>query len=146
MEPRTKVKYIARERSLVDNKLIEAGQEVMYDGLPAENLEPTCDEGQARYREYLDSNSARVAQMIEQNRPPEALDPAAFAAAVSRAVAEANAAADARMAELVEKMQAGMAAAIGQALGQALNAPPAAAPAAPAAKTAKAKGDSTDLA
>lgn len=62
---RGQVKYITTEKSLIGNELHEAGAEVMYDGLPAENLKPTCDVGRARYQEYLESNQARVVKMIE---------------------------------------------------------------------------------
>jgi hypothetical protein len=64
-EVRGPVKYITKEKSLVGNEVHEAGVEVMYDGLPAENLEPTCSIGRARYQEYLKSNAERVAKMIE---------------------------------------------------------------------------------
>lgn len=61
---RTPVEYLVKEKSLIGNELFEAGTNAFYDGLPAENLEPLCDEGRARYQEYLDSNKARVARMI----------------------------------------------------------------------------------
>ena len=65
-EPRKPVAYITTEKSLVGNEIHEAGARVMYDGLPAENLTPTCDVGRARYQEYLDSNKIRIDAMIAE--------------------------------------------------------------------------------
>ncbi len=101
-------KYRVKELSLIGNELFQAGAEVDYDGLPAENLEPLCDEGRAKYQEYLDSNAARVKAMILQNSESKVGDPAAFAEALAKhseqqtaviatAVAEAVAAAFARL-------------------------------------------------
>lgn len=66
-EKREPVEYIVKEKSLIGNELHEAGARVHYAGLPSENLEPTCDEGRARYNEYLKSNEDRVAKMIAAN-------------------------------------------------------------------------------
>jgi hypothetical protein len=79
-------KYRVKELSLVGNELFQAGAEVEYDGLPAENLEPLCDEGRAKYQEYLDSNAARVEKMIKENQAGGVGDPAAFAAALAAMV------------------------------------------------------------
>ena len=101
------LKYLVKERSLIGNTIHEEGTEVFYDGLPAENLEPTCDEGRARYQEYLDSNAARVRLMLanNENAPPQN-DAAAFAAAVGEAVAEANAQHAASQAALLASLEA----------------------------------------
>lgn len=61
-------RYRVLQQSFVDAKVVFEGEEIEYDGLPAENLEPLDDAGRAKYQEYLDSNAARVAKMIEQNR------------------------------------------------------------------------------
>ena len=101
-------KYRVKELSLIGNELFQAGAEVEYDGLPAENLEPLDDAGRAKYQEYLDSNAERVKNMIAQNQTSGVGDPAAFAAALAKnqseqatvigtAVAEAVAAAFARL-------------------------------------------------
>ena len=79
-------KYLVKELSLIGNELFQAGAEVEYDGLPAENLEPLCDEGRAKYQEYLDSNAARVKKMIAENQLSAVGDPAAFAAAVASTI------------------------------------------------------------
>jgi len=64
----TPIKYIVKEKSLIGNELFEAGAEVeLPEGtLPAENLEPTCERGSAKYQEYLESNAERVRKMKEQ--------------------------------------------------------------------------------
>jgi hypothetical protein len=101
-------KYRVKELSLVGNELFQAGAEIEYNGLPAENLEPLCDEGRAKYQEYLDSNAARVKKMVSENQASGVGDPAAFAVALAKnqaeqatvigtAVAEAVAAAFARL-------------------------------------------------
>jgi hypothetical protein len=97
-------KYKVKELSLIGNELHQAGAIVEYDGLPSENLEPTCDEGRAKYQEYLESNKKRVAAMKEQFTESAVGDPSVFmakmvemqsnqaeqiASAVSKAVAEA---------------------------------------------------------
>lgn len=70
---RRPVKYLVKEKSLIGNEIHEAGAVAEYDGLPAENLEPLCDEGRARYQEYLASNAARVERMMAEH-PPTGLD------------------------------------------------------------------------
>ncbi len=79
-------KYRVKELSLIGNELFQAGAEVDYDGLPAENLEPLCDEGRAKYQEYLDSNAARVRKMRAENDTSAVGDPTVFAAAVTAAI------------------------------------------------------------
>lgn len=62
--PRHPVKYEVLEKSNINNEMKEAGDTVMYEGLPAENLKPLCDIGRARYQEYLVSNKSRVDKMV----------------------------------------------------------------------------------
>lgn len=88
---REPVEYTVLEKSLVGNEIHEAGAVVKYDGLPAENLQPMCDEGRSRYQEYLASNVERVAKMKEQNSEPGVGDPAAFIAAFRKELAEQQA-------------------------------------------------------
>jgi hypothetical protein len=156
--PREPVWYITREKSLVGNDVHEAGTKVQYDGLPSENLEPTCDEGRARYQEYLRSNAERVANLRQQFSESAVGDPSKFAADFAKVLAEQQAEHNAQMAALVAQNHA-MAAAFSDAMtkltgvlaniGQ-IPAAPAAAPAAPAAQqpaadtakpATKAKGD-----
>jgi len=76
-------KYRVKELSLIGNELFQAGAEVEYDGLPADNLEPLDDEGRAKAAEYTLSNAARVKQMMLENSESSVGDPAAFAASVA---------------------------------------------------------------
>ena len=76
-------KYRVKELSLIGNELFQAGAEVDYDGLPAENLEPLDAEGEAKYQEYLVSNAERVRKMNLENSESQVGDPAAFAAALA---------------------------------------------------------------
>ena len=102
--PRPPVEYIVLEKSLIGNELFEAGQTCKYDGLPAENLQPTCDEGRARYQEYLDSNAQRIGVMNVNHAPAIAGgSPEAFVKLFAAALAEANAAWQARF----DALQAG---------------------------------------
>jgi hypothetical protein len=78
-------KYRVKELSLIGNELFQAGAEVEYDGLPAENLEPLDDEGRAKYQEYLDSNAERVRKMRAENDTSSVGDPAVFMAALLKA-------------------------------------------------------------
>jgi hypothetical protein len=65
-------KYRVKELSLIGNTLHDMGAIVEYDGLPAENLEPLCDAGRAKYQEYLKSNAERVERMMAQYPPTAA--------------------------------------------------------------------------
>lgn len=96
-------KYVVLEKSLIGNRMYEAGETAEYDGLPAENLQPTCDVGRARYQEYLKSNAERVATMKDQFSDSAVGDPAAFAAAFAKELASQKAEADAKFAALQEQ-------------------------------------------
>lgn len=101
---REPVKYTVLEKSLVGNEIFEAGQTCEYDGMPSENLAPTCDVGRARYQEYLESNKARVAKMRAENAESGVGDADAFAKAVTKALAESNAAHEAKFDTLAAAM------------------------------------------
>ena len=98
------VKYRVKEKSLIGNAIHEAGAEVEYDGLPADNLEPLCDIGRARAAEYEESNKQRVATMIATNQESDVGDPAVFAAAFAKQLAEERAEHAAQMAAQQEAM------------------------------------------
>jgi hypothetical protein len=106
-DKREPVEYIVLEKSLVGNEIFEAGATVKYDGLPAENLKPTCEIGEARYQEYLASNAERVAKMKEQFSEQAAGvgDPKAFAEAFSAELAKANAEAAEVQAQLLQTLK-----------------------------------------
>lgn len=101
-EPRHPVKYRVKEKSLIGNQIHEAGAVVEYDGLPADNLEPLCEEGRARAVEYEQSNKERVARMIATNQESAVGDPTKFAEQFAKALAEERA----EHAERMEKMLA----------------------------------------
>jgi len=82
-------KYKVLEKSLIGNEIHEAGAIVEYAGLPSENLEPQCDEGRAKYQEYLVTNNARVKAMKEQFSESAVGDQVAFAKMIATAVSEA---------------------------------------------------------
>jgi hypothetical protein len=88
----TPIKYIVKEKSLIGNELFEAGAEVtLPEGtLPAENLEPMCERGQAKYKEYLASNAARVARMRDAFSEDTSAN-VVLAAEIGKAVAAAMA-------------------------------------------------------
>lgn len=103
--PRKPVKYRLKEQSLIGNQIHPAGAEVEYDGLPAENLEPLCDEGRSRYAEYLESNKARVANLIASNQESGVGDPTKFAEQFAKVLAEQQAEHAAQMAKMLELQQ-----------------------------------------
>lgn len=118
-------KYIVQEKSLVGNEIFEAGAIVPYDGLPAENLEPTCDLGRARRQEYLDSNAARVRAMTSQFTESAVGDPTKFMADFVKAQ-------EASAAKQAEQIGTAVATAVVQAMAALFpNGVPVAAPAAP---------------
>lgn len=104
--PRDPVEYIVKEKSVIGNDVHEAGAKVKYAGLPSENLEPTCDEGRRRYAEYLESNAARVKQMVALHAGTESPvgDPAKFMEAFTKALAEERAEHQAQLAAQRETM------------------------------------------
>ena len=53
-------RYRVRELSYIDNRLVDAGEEVVYDGLPGSNLEPLNDAAEA----------AAAAKAEKQRRAP----------------------------------------------------------------------------
>lgn len=147
--PREPVWYITKEKSLVGNDVHEAGTKVLYDGLPAENLEPTCDVGRTRYQEYLASNAERVANLKQQFSESAVGDPSKFAADFAKVLAEQQAEHNAQMAALVAQNTATVAmftdtlakltGALQNIAGQAQSA--AAAPSAPATAASTPTGD-----
>ena len=112
--PRQPVTYLVMEKSLVGNEIFEAGQHCEYAGLPSENLKPTCDIGRARALEYIESNKARVAGMIEQNKDVAGgLDPQVFMANMLKVQTE-------MAAEQAERQTVAIASAVSQAVAATL--------------------------
>lgn len=104
-ESRAPVKYRVKEKSLIGNQIHEAGAEVEYDGLPADNLEPLCDIGRARAAEYVQSNKERVAKMIADNQESAVGDPTKFAEQFAKALAEERAEHAAQMEKMLSLQQ-----------------------------------------
>lgn len=86
-------RYKVLEKSYINNRIVEVGEEVEYDGLPAGNLEPLDKSGAKAAAEYESTNAERVATMIEQNAPTASVDAQAIAAAVAEGVTNGLAAA-----------------------------------------------------
>lgn len=150
-EPRAPVSYLVLEKSLIGNEIHEAGTTALYDGLPAANLQPTCDEGRRRAAEFIASDKARVAQLVENNRDGAAGDPTEFMKNLvkmqqEQAAEQAKAAAE-QQAKLGETIGQAVATGIAQALATMFpNGIPSAAPAAPAAPAAEAPATPADQA
>lgn len=119
-EAQSAPKFVVLEKSLIGNRLHEAGDEITLPPgtLPAENLSATCDAGRALKDEYTRSNAERVAKMKAENTESAVGDPFAFAKALS----EANAAAQAGITAAVS---AGIAQGIGQLIASGALAAPA---------------------
>ncbi len=103
---RDPVAYTVLEKSLIGNRMYEAGETVQYDGLPAENLAPTCNVGRARYQEYLETNAARVAKMRADNAESSVGDPASFGKELAKALAAGKAEDNARFDALADAIKA----------------------------------------
>ena len=116
VEKREPVAYTVIEKSLVGNKIYEAGETAMYDGLPAENLAPQCDIGKARYQEYLVSNAERIKVMKEMHADNGMGDAAAFGKLFLEALAESNK----QHAEQMEAFQVAQAKLIAEAVAGAM--------------------------
>lgn len=104
-QTRQPVKYRVKEKSLIGNAIHEAGAEVEYDGLPADNLEPLCDIGRERAAEYVESNKVRVATMIAANQESAVGDPTKFAEQFAKALAEERAEHAAQMEKMLSLQQ-----------------------------------------
>ena len=81
-------KYIVKRPSLIGNRLVNEGEEVEYDGLPADNLEPTDEDGRALAAQYAAEEAARAASTAATGN---SFDAEALAATVATAVSEAMA-------------------------------------------------------
>jgi siroheme synthase len=111
VKERDPVKYRVKEQSLIGNEMHAEGAIVEYAGLPAENLEPQCAEGEARYQEYLASNSERVVRLGKQYGESQVGDPAAFLKAMQEhSAAQAEA--------ITEAVAAGIAAGLARAAAE----------------------------
>lgn len=104
-QKRSPVKYRARETSLIDNKLVQPGEVVEYDGLPSDNLEPLDAEGEARAAEFRKSDRERQERQAADNKESAVGDPEKFAAALSKEIARQQQESDARIEQLMASQQ-----------------------------------------
>jgi hypothetical protein len=111
-------KFVVLEKSLIGNRLHEAGEEVtLPEGtLPADNLAATCDEGRKLKEKYEQSNADRIARMRAEYTESAVGDASAFAGEFRKMLAENNAQHAAQMAAMQEGMSQAVAAAVAQAL------------------------------
>lgn len=109
-------KYRVLEMSFINDRIVQAGEEIEYAGDPDANLEPLDDEGKAIQEHYVNvKEPARRKAMAEQIGSAGIADPEAFA----RELAKANA-------EMIGKQVAeGIAAAFALMFPNGLNKPPA---------------------
>lgn len=98
--------YTVKEKSNLNNRMYEEGETVSYDGMPAENLEPTDDEGAARYEEYLVSNKARQAAMREQFADSSVGDAEKFAVALGKELAKHKDETDTKLGQMMDAIAA----------------------------------------
>lgn len=96
MTQRTPVKYIVTEQILLNDpdgncRVIEAGSEISYAGLPSANMLPTCEEGEKRRKDAVDYDKK---SRFENQAPVEnvsLIERQAAEAAIKKAEAKAKA-------------------------------------------------------
>jgi len=125
-------RYKVLEKSLVNNQIYEAGEEVEYDGEVSGNLEPLDDAGRAKRAQYEASNKQRIATMLQDAKDSPnagAVDPST----IIKQMADMQRQQAADTEALMERMSAMFAATLANALAGVSAAPAVEAPAAPAA-------------
>lgn len=76
-------RYKVLRDSYINHVLVEEGSEVDYDGLPSDNLEPTCAEGKKQAAAFIKADAERRAGLkIENADSTVAIDPKAIAEAM----------------------------------------------------------------
>lgn len=138
-------RYKVLEKSLVNNQIYEAGEEVEYDGEVSGNLEPMDDAGRAMRAQYEASNKKRIATMLQDAKDSPnagAVDPST----IIKQMADMQKQQAADTEALMERMSAMFAATLANALAGvgAEPAAEAAAPAAPAAPETKPESVAVD--
>lgn len=129
-------RYKVLEKSLVNNQIYEAGDEVEYDGEVSGNLEPLDEAGRAKRAQYEASNNQRIATMMQdaKDSPNEgAVDPSK----IIKQMAEMQKQQAADTEALMERMTAMFASTLANVLSGIGAAPVTAAPAAVAAPETK---------
>ncbi len=123
-------RYKVLEKSLVNNQIFEAGDEVEYDGEVSGNLEPLDEAGRAKRAQYEASNKQRIATMLQDAKDSPnagAVDPST----IIKQMADMQKQQAADTEALMERMSAMFAATLANALSGINTAPVAAAPATP---------------
>jgi hypothetical protein len=92
-------RYRVLEKSFIIDRIVEAGEEVEYDGWPGHNLEPLDAAAREKKREYDEEiNPARIAKLRAENPTPGGVEQENLAKLIGEAVALAMAAQNAVMA------------------------------------------------
>lgn len=115
-------RYKVLEKSLLNNQIFEAGDEVEYDGEVSGNLEPLDAAGRAKRAEYEESNSRRVATMLQDAKDSPnagAVDPST----IIKQMADMQREQAANTEALMERMTALFASTLANALAGIGNAP-----------------------
>ena len=142
-------RYKVLEKSLVNNQIYEAGDEVEYDGEVSGNLEPLDEAGRAKRAQYEASNKQRIATMLQDAKDSPnagAVDPST----IIKQMADMQKQQAADTEALMERMSAMFAATLANALSgvSAVSSAPAApteATAAPEPKSEAVAGDTSKM-
>lgn len=117
-------RYKVLEKSLLNNRMYEAGEEVEYEGEVSGNLEPLDDAGRAMRAQYEASNKQRIATML-QDAKDSPNDGAVNPATIIKQMADMQKQQAADTEALMERMSAMFATTLANALA-GVNAAPAA--------------------
>lgn len=134
-------RYKVLVKSLLNNQVYEAGEEVVYEGEVSENLEPLDDAGRVMRAQYEASNKQRIATMLQDAKDSPnagAVDPST----IIKQMADMQKQQAADNEALMERMSAMFAATLANALS-GISAAPAAAAQAPEAKPEPAAVDTS---
>lgn len=129
-------RYKVLEKSLVNNQIYEAGDEVEYDGEVSGNLEPLDEAGRAKRAQYEASNKQRIATMLQDAKDSPnagAVDPST----IIKQMADMQRQQAADTEAMMERMSAMFAATLANALAGVSATPAVAAPAATAVEEVK---------
>lgn len=115
-------RYKVLEKSLANNQIYEAGEEVEYDGEVSGNLEPLDDAGRAKRTQYEASNKQRIATML-QDAKDSPNDGAVNPATIIKQMADMQRQQAADTEAMMERMSAMFAATLANALSGIAPAP-----------------------
>lgn len=118
-------RYKVLVKSLLNNQIYEAGDQVEYEGEASENLEPLDDAGRAMRAKYEASNKQRIATML-QDAKDSPNDGAVNPATIIKQMADMQRQQAADTEAMMERMSAMFAATLANALSGIAPAPVAA--------------------